>query len=116
MYYSSDEVQLAKIREIILRAKPNYLSTAALSEIYRLTLQKEGKDVAEIRANSLAKDFRLVDVNREIAIEAAIIKNRNEKMPFADTVIAATAKIMKIPCYSDDPHFKNIQGVAVRWI
>jgi hypothetical protein len=48
LYYSSDKLELQKIRDIILRSKPNYLSTAALSEIYRLTLQKEGKDVAEL--------------------------------------------------------------------
>jgi predicted nucleic acid-binding protein len=116
LYYSSDEMQLAKIRETILRAKPNYLSTAVLSEIYRLTLQKEGKDVADIRANSLAKDFHIIDVNKEIAVEAAIIRNRNDKIPFADTLIASTAKILKVPCYTDDPHFKDIQGLTTKWI
>lgn len=116
MYYSSDELQLAKIKEVILRSKPNYLSTAALSEIYRLTLQKEGKDVADIRANSLIKDFHIVDVTKEIAIEAAIIKNKNDKIPFADALIASTAKLLKIPCYTDDSHFKDIQGLTIKWV
>jgi predicted nucleic acid-binding protein len=65
---------------------------------------------------SLVKDFHLVDVNKEIAIEAAIIKNKNEKIPFADTLIASTAKILKVPCYTDDPHFENIQGLVTKWI
>jgi len=116
LYYSQDESELAKIKEIILRSRPNYLSTAALSEIFRLTLQREGKDVADLRARSLVKDFHIVDVDKEIAIEAAIIKNRHDEIPFADTLIASTAKILKVPCYTDDPHFERIQGLTIKWI
>jgi hypothetical protein len=69
LYYSSDRNQQARIKEILLRSKPNYMSTAVLSEIYMLTLQKEGRDVADIRWRSLAKDFRLVDVRRKIFLK-----------------------------------------------
>jgi predicted nucleic acid-binding protein len=79
-------------------------------------LQKEGKDVAGLRENFLIKDFHIADITREIAIEATIIKNKNDKIPFADALIASTAKLLKIPCYTDDHHFKEIQGLTVTWV
>ena len=115
LFYTSDPRQQSAIRSILLSSKPNYLSTPALSEIYKLTLEKEGKEVAELRARSLAKDFHLVDLDQEIAIGAALIKHK-KAMPFADSIIASTARVLKIPCYTDDPHFDSIDGVVVKWI
>lgn|SRR5487761_66907 len=115
LYYSSDRNQQTRIKEILLRSKPNYMSTAVLSEIYMLTLQKEGRDVADIRWRSLAKDFRLVDVDPQIAIGAALIKHKHS-MPFADSIVAATAKALHVPCYTDDLHFESIDGLSVKWI
>lgn len=104
-----------KIRGALLASRPNFLSTAALSEIYKLTLEKEGKDVADMRANSLAKDFELVDVDREVAVQAALIKHKHG-IPFADSLIASTARVLGVPCYTDDEHFRGIEGVATKWI
>jgi len=115
LFYSTNENTQNKIRTILLNSKPNILSTAALSELYKLTLEKEGKDVAEIRANTISKDFRLVDVDKEVAIQAAIIKHRHG-IPFADSLIASTAKVLGVPCYTDDPHFHDIAGLSVKWL
>jgi predicted nucleic acid-binding protein len=115
LFYADEEVTKHKIKDILLASKPNFLSTAALSEIYKLTLEKEGKDVAEIRANSLARDFRLVYVDKEIAVQAALIKHKHG-VPFADSLIASTARVLRIPCYTDDPHFRGIDGVTSKWI
>lgn len=46
LYYSSDRSRQTIMRDTLLRSKPNYISAAVLSEIYKLTLEKEGKDVA----------------------------------------------------------------------
>ncbi len=115
LFYSKDEDTQRKIRAILLDSKPNILSTAALSEVYKLTLEKEGNDVAVIRANYLSKDFRLADVDKEVAIQAAIIKHTHG-IPFTDSLIASTAKVLGVPCYTDDPHFHNIAGLTVKWL
>jgi len=115
LFYTSDAETKGRIRSTLLTSKPNFLSTAALSEIYKLTLEREGKDVAEIRANSLSRDFRLVDVDKDIAVLAALIKHKNG-VPFADSLIASTARILGVPCYTDDPHFRGIEGVVPKWI
>ena len=115
LFYTTDIAAQTKIRDVLLSSKPNFLSTAALSELCLLTLGKEGRDVAEIRVNSLAKDFRLVGVDKEIAVQAAIIKHRHG-IPFADSLIASTAKVLGVPCYTDDPHFRDVTGLTVKWI
>lgn len=102
LFYSSDREFQVRIRDALLRSKPNYLSTAALSEIYKLTLENEGRNVADIRWKSLAKDFHLVDIDSKIAVGAALIKHKHS-MPFADSIIAATAQVLHVPCYTDDP-------------
>ena len=114
LFYSSDKNRQSVIREVLLRSKPNYLSAAALSEIYKLTLEKEGKDVAELRARSIFANFHLIDVDRNIAVNAAIIKHKHG-LPFGDSLIASTAKTLKIPCYTNDHHFESIEGVVVKW-
>jgi len=115
LYYASELVVKEKIKSVLPVSKPNFLSTAALSEIYKLTLEKEGKDVAQMRANSLARDFRLVVVDKEIAVQAALIKHKH-RIPFADSLIASTARVLRIPCYTDDVHFHGIEGVTSKWI
>jgi predicted nucleic acid-binding protein len=115
LFYADEDRTKEKIRMVLVESKPNFLSTAALSEIYKLTLEEEGRDVAEIRANSLAKDFRLVDVDKEVAVQAALIKHKHG-IPFADSFIASTSRILKVPCYTYDPHFRGIEGVALKWI
>ena len=115
LFYSSDQRTQNNIRDVLLASRPNFLSSAALSEIYKLTLDKEGKDVAEIRANSLTKDFKLVDVDKHVAVQAAIIKHKHG-VPFADSLIASTARVLGVPCYTDDPHYHAITGLTVKWI
>ena len=115
LFYTEDAGAKERIRRELVGSRPNFLSTAALSEIYRLTLEKEGRSVAEVRANSLARDFRLVDVNREVAVQAALIKHKHG-IPFADSLIASTARVLGVPCYTDDPHFRGIEGVSLKWL
>ena len=114
LFYAQAAETREKIKGVLVASRPNFLSTAALSEIYKLTLEKEGRDVADLRANSLARDFKLIDVNRDVAVQAALIKHRHG-IPFADSLIASTSRVFGIPCFTDDPHFKGIEGVSLRW-
>ena len=115
LFYANGAETKGKVRTALVGSKPNFISTAVLSEMYKLTLEKEGSDVADLRINSLSRDFRLVGVDKEVAIQAALIKHKHG-IPFADSLIASTARVLKVPCYTDDPHFRGIEGVAVKWI
>ena len=103
------------MKEILLRSRPNILSSAALSEVYGLMLRREGKQVAELRLRVLLRDFKIEPVDSQIAVQAAQIRHKRP-IPFADSLIAGTSKVLAVPCYTDDDHFQGIEGVKVHWI
>jgi len=78
-------------------------------------MEKEGRDAAKTRTEILAKDFRVVDVDRELAIHAAELRHRYA-IPLADSIIAATSIKLEATCYTDDPHISKIKGIKARWI
>jgi len=80
--------------------------------MYKLTLQFEGREVANVRTNSIKKDFKVIEINATIAEEGARIAIRS-KMPMADSLIIGTARMLGEVCVTDDPHFDQIKRV---WI
>jgi predicted nucleic acid-binding protein len=56
-----------------------------------------------------------VKVDAEITKIWAEIRLKH-KMSMADSVIAATALLLKAPCISDDPHFKAVREIRTEWI
>ncbi len=114
-FYSADHERISRMKEILLQSRPNILSSAALSEIYGLMLRRESKQVAELRLKVLRRDFQIASVDSQIAVQAAQIRHKRP-IPFTDSLIASTSKVLSVPCYSDDKHFHGIEGVKVHWI
>jgi len=114
-YYSAkDETQQRTKRELVT-SKRKYVSVISLHEIYRLTLAKEGRETAKLRASLMSKDFRVVDVNTPVALKAAEIRH-GLAIPMADSLIAATSLVLDGTCVTDDPHFEKVDGLSIRWI
>ena len=84
-------------------------------ELYKLTLEKEGRDVAELRTRLVVKEFMVIPMEGESAILSAEIRSRY-RIPMADSVIAATAKLQRLECVTDDPHFSKVREIKTRWI
>jgi predicted nucleic acid-binding protein len=114
-YYSGDDKILQKTRELMRTTRRRYISTIVIHELYTLTLQKEGRETAELRATLLEKDFKIIDVNPQIAKTSAQLRHQY-KTSMADSIIAATALILNAPCITDDPHIKTIREVKTKWI
>lgn len=114
-FYSNNENILKKTIEEIRNIKNRYISVIVIHEIYKLTLEKEGKDVAELRVKILEKDFKIIDVNLNIAKISAQLRHKY-RIPMADSIIAATAMELNLPCITDDPHIKNILEIKTKWI
>jgi len=68
-----------------------------------LTLEKEGREQAELRAELLEKDFKVVNVDAQIAKISAKLRHKY-RIPMADSIIAATAQSLKLACITDDKH------------
>ncbi len=103
---------ISKLRELFSPPRERYVSTATLYEVYKLSINKEGRETAELRCSMIERAMRVVEVSAEIAKEAARISSRSEK-PMADALIIATAKLLDAECVTDDPHFREVK---TRWI
>ena len=114
-YYSTEDSTLQKTREAIKEARERFISAMVIHEIYYLTLQQEGRETALLRTTLLKKDFKVVDMDSEIARSSAELR-RKYKMSLADSIIAATALILNATCLSDDSHFRSVNEIQTSWI
>ncbi len=114
-YYSENAEVTASTAREIRKQKEKSVSSIVVHELYRLTLQKEGRQVAGLRAELLSKDFRIVPVDAQLAIASAELRQKYGT-PMADSIIAATAISLRADCVTDDPHILKIREVRTRWI
>jgi predicted nucleic acid-binding protein len=63
----------------------------------------------------MKKDFKLVPVDDQIAQISAELRQKYG-LSMGDSMIAATASLLKAVCISDDPHFKQITEIETTWI
>ena len=97
-------------KEAIRKVKERFVSAIVLHEIYWLTLEQEGQDTATMRSSLIEKDFKIVKVDAEIAKSSAYLR-RKYHMGMAESIIAATAQVLKATCLSDDPNFKSVTEI-----
>ena len=114
-YYSDDPSTLKKTKNELSSKKPRYVSVMTIHELYKLILEKEGRDVAKLRIRLIVKDFKIILVDEELAVLSAEIRSKH-RIPMADSVIAATARLHRLECVSDDPHFAQVREIKTRWI
>ena len=112
-YYSKDELLLKKIKAH--RARKRFVSAIVVHEIYNLSLKREGRETAKIQVAHLMEEFQVIPVDDQIAQISAELRNKYH-LSMGDSMIAATASILKAVCISDDPHFKQIKEIETTWI
>jgi len=113
-YFSKDEKLLKRLREE-KRQPEKYASTVVIHELYKLTLEREGRETAVLRVALLKQEFNVVPVTSEIAEISAELRHKYN-LSMGDSMIAATASSLKALCVSDDPHFKRIKEIKTTWI
>jgi predicted nucleic acid-binding protein len=114
LYYSKDEPLLKKIKAEKAR-KEKYVSAVVIHEIYNLAITREGREVAKLKVAFLKQGFEVVPVDDQIAQISAELRHKYD-LSMGDSMIAATASILKAVCISDDPHFKQIKEIETTWI
>jgi len=85
-----------------------------LHELYRLSLERDGKEVANIRHSSLVATYTIAEVSASLAKASAILR-RDYRIPLADSLIAATAMAEDKTLWTDDPHLGKISGLKIKW-
>lgn len=114
-YYSNNNNILTLTKRELLDKQPKSISSIVLHEIYKLTLEKEGRSVAEVRASLLEKDFKIIPVTAKIARISAEYRHKY-RIPLADSIIAATAKMLSVRCITDDEDLTQIKDIKTSWI
>jgi predicted nucleic acid-binding protein len=114
--YAAQRDQRVHVKSELQARKRRYVSAITIHEVYRISLEGEGRDVAKIRKSAIERDFEIIDVNSDIAAESAEIKvSQGRDFPIADAIIVATANIKKLICFTDDEHIKSIATLKTRW-
>ena len=83
--------------------------TISIFEVFKRTLIEKGRTDA-LEAVAIMYDGNVVDSDREIALIAADL-SFELKLPMADSIILATARAHNATIWTQDEHFKDIEGV-----
>ena len=78
-------------------------------EVFRKILQQRGEAPA-LQAVALMHQGLVVDLSSPLALSAAKI-GTELKMPLADSIILATARVHNATVWTQDAHFRDIEGV-----
>ena len=90
--------------------KEKYVSAIVMHEVFNLSLSRDGREIAKLRTALMSEEFKVVPVDDEIAQVSAELRHKY-KLSMGDSMIAATASVLKAVCISDDPHFKQIKEI-----
>ena len=83
--------------------------TISIFEVFKRTLIEKGR-IDALEAVAIMYDGKVIDLDREIALIAADL-SFELKLPNADSIILATARAYNATLWTQDEHFKNIEGV-----
>jgi predicted nucleic acid-binding protein len=89
-----------------------------IHEFYKIQQENLGKDIAELRVNSILKsNLKIVNLDPTIAVEAAKLRCKYAELPTADAIIAATAIVTCCEhILTDDKHIIQIKETKTKWI
>jgi predicted nucleic acid-binding protein len=97
------------IEEVINEFENLLVPVVVLTEVFKWVL-REKNEFDALRALSLMKNGKVVDITEIIAINAAYYSNKY-KLPFADSYIYSTTLYYEATLYTLDKHFKDLPNV-----
>ncbi len=83
--------------------------TISILEVFKRVLQQRGEDAA-LQIVAVMYQGLVVDLSASIALKAAKVGSEM-KLPLADSVILASAQAYGALVWTQDAHFKDIEGV-----
>ena len=83
--------------------------TLCILEVFKRVLQQKGEDAA-LQAAALMQQGQVIDLDSVIAVTAAKVSHEI-KLPLADAVIVATARILDAVIWTQDSDLKGVEGV-----
>jgi toxin FitB len=94
---------------IIRKSTELIVPTISIYEVFKRIAQQRDEEEA-LKAVGLMTTGKVVDLTQEIAIQAATLSIEH-KLPMADSMMLATAYAYQAILWTQDDHFKNLEGV-----
>jgi predicted nucleic acid-binding protein len=99
----------ARFAPLIQKSIDLIVPTISIYEVFKRVAGQRGEEEA-LKAVGLMTTGNVVDLNQEIAILAAVI-SMEYKLPMADSLILASARTYHAVLWTQDEHFKGLDGV-----
>lgn len=107
--YFSDGPNAEKFAKPIQDTAGLIVPTLSMFEVFKVALREKGEGAA-LQAIAIMKQGREVDLNSNLAIQAAKL-SCDIKMPMADAIILTTARYYQATVWTQDDDFAGIVGV-----
>jgi toxin FitB len=107
--YITDQENADFFEKPIIHADDLLIPTICLYEVFKRVLREFGEERA-LDSMGIMSLGTAVDLDRHIAIHAAQISNEL-KLAMADSIILASARTYNAILWTQDEHFKEIEGV-----
>ena len=85
------------------------IPSICLYEVFKRALPQVGEDEA-LRVAGVMSLGQVVELNRDLALDAAQVSIM-QKLALADSVILATTQLYNATLWTQDEHFKELEGV-----
>ena len=80
-----------------------------LYEVFKKLLQQSGLNEAQLHVSDM-KQGKIIEIDESLALSAAKL-SAELKLPMADSLILATARANNATLWTQDEHFKDLDGV-----
>jgi len=107
--YLADGPNAAFFASAIENTDDLIVPTLCILEVFKRVLQQKGEDAA-LQAAALMQQGQVIDLDSAIAVTAAKVSHEI-KLPLADAVIVATARILNAVIWTQDSDLKGVEGV-----
>ena len=110
--YIADAANANFFERSIIDSENLLVPTICLYEVFKRVLQEFGEERA-LDAMGIMSLGTIIALDRQIAIHAAQISNEL-RLAMADSIILATARAYDATLWTQDEHFKGIEGIKYK--
>lgn len=107
--YFAGEPQAKHFLELFNNPESLIVPTITLYEVFKVVL-REASENEGLKAIAAMKKGKVVDLTLSLALSASKLSLKH-KLPMADSIILATAKLYDAVVWTLDSDFQNINGV-----
>ena len=115
LFYSKDASRTRLLKKLAQSSAPKWISAITLIEVYKLSTEVDGKDVADNRSSLIQQDFKVRAIDAEVATTAASLQG-SAGLSDPQSMIAATTISLSATCVTDDPMLRKLGNPPTKWI